>query len=60
MDRVVYSDGSHPEDFPEGLDPWPVEADGQGESLSRIDPQAYGNDPENWTATDASPGGANP
>ena len=60
VDRVVYSDGSHPEDFPEGLDPWPVEADGQGESLSRIDPQAYGNDPENWTATDASPGGANP
>ena len=60
VDRAVYSDGSHPEDFPEGLDPWPAEADGQGGSLSRIDPQAYGNDPENWKAGDASPGSVNP
>ena len=34
----LYSDGSQPQDFAAGADPWPVEADGQGESLSRIDP----------------------
>jgi len=45
VDRVVYSDGSHAQDFAEGVDPWPTQADGQGSSLSRIDPAAYGNDP---------------
>ena len=56
VDRVVYSDGSRPQDFPLGTDPWPAEADGQGQSLTRIDPTAYGNDPINWTAAAPSPG----
>ena len=60
VDRVVYSDGLHPQDFPEGVDPWPVKANGEGMSLSRINPQTYGNDPENWRAAAPSPGQANP
>ncbi|MBN1506534.1 MAG: hypothetical protein JW955_06795, partial [Sedimentisphaerales bacterium] len=52
VDRVVYSDGSHPRE----ADPWPIQADGQGSSLSRIDAAAYGNDPANWQATTPSPG----
>jgi hypothetical protein len=56
VDRVSYSDGSHPLDFATGVDPWPVEADGLGKSLARIDPQAYGNDPGNWRAAPPSPG----
>jgi hypothetical protein len=52
VDRVNYSDGSHPV----GEDPWPVEPDAQGKSLMRIEPADYGNDPENWTAADPSPG----
>jgi hypothetical protein len=55
VDRVVYSDGAHPS----GADPWPAEADGQGVSLTRIDPTAYGNDPINWQASVPSPGAAN-
>ncbi|HER34747.1 MAG TPA: hypothetical protein ENO19_04705 [Halothiobacillaceae bacterium] len=55
VDRVVYSDGSHPE----GADPWPAEADGYGLSLTRIDPTAYGNDPINWDATSPSLGSTN-
>jgi len=60
VDRVVYSDGSHPGDFPEGVDPWPVQPDGHGYSLSRTGPGTYGNDPDNWRASDPSPGRANP
>ncbi len=60
VDRISYSDGSHPQDFATGVDPWPVEADGQGKSLHRIDPHAYGNDPENWRAAIPSPGRASP
>jgi len=60
VDRVVYSDGSHPQDFPDGEDRWPVEANGQGSSLSRTVPGNYGNDPGNWQASDPSPGRANP
>jgi hypothetical protein len=52
VDRVNYSDGSHPV----GEDPWPTEPDGFGKSLMRIVPANYGNDPENWTAADPSPG----
>jgi len=52
VDRVNYSDGSHPA----GDDPWPVEPDGAGKSLIRIVPSDYGNDPENWTAESPSPG----
>ncbi len=56
VDQVAYSDGSHPEGFAQGIDPWPVEADGTGLSLTRIDPAAYGNNPENWKAAAPSPG----
>jgi len=51
VDRVNYSDGSHPV----GEDPWPAEPDGQGKSLMRIVPADYGNDPENWIAANPSP-----
>lgn len=52
IDRVNYSDGSHPS----GEDPWPVDADGFGPSLTRRAPEDYGNDPENWIAANPSPG----
>ncbi len=52
VDRVNYSDGSHPV----GEDPWPIDADGFGPSLIRKDPEDYGNDPENWLAANPSPG----
>jgi hypothetical protein len=58
MDRVSFSDGAHPENFAGGLDPWPVEADGQGSSLTRLAPDRYGNDPNNWQAALPSPGSA--
>jgi CotH protein/lamin tail-like protein/chitobiase/beta-hexosaminidase-like protein len=47
-DRIVYGDGS-----------WPLEANGQGLSLHRIDPARYGNDPANWQAASPSPGRPN-
>ena len=56
VDRVVYSDGSNPQDFPAGVDPWPTEADGEGLSLNRIERGAYGNEPVNWLAASPSPG----
>ena len=51
-DRVNYSDGSHPV----GDDPWPMGPDGTGKSLIRRVPADYGNDPDNWTAANPSPG----
>ncbi len=54
--RVSYSDGSHPEDCPGGVDFWPSEADGDGESLARKVSSDYGNDPDNWIAASPSPG----
>ncbi|MHC4387114.1 MAG: hypothetical protein ACYSX1_00740, partial [Planctomycetota bacterium] len=60
VDRINYSDGSHPEDCPGGIDLWPAQADGGGKSLVRIDPNLYGNDPNNWDADTPSPGIANP
>ncbi len=56
LDRIVYSDGLHPGEAAGGLDLWPAQADGQGRSLHRIDPTAYGNDPANWRAADPNPG----
>jgi hypothetical protein len=56
IDRVSFSDGSHPEDCPGGVDLWPVEADGTGQSLKRRVPSDYGNDPDNWIASAPSPG----
>lgn len=38
VDVVLYDNNS----------PWPLEADGRGRSLVRVDPTAYGNDPANW------------
>jgi hypothetical protein len=60
IDRINYSDGSHPEDCPGGVDLWPTEPDGAGKALARIDPGRYGNDPNNWDANAPSPGTANP
>jgi len=56
VDRVVYSDGSHPV----GEDPWPPSADGQGHSLHRIAPAGYGNDVVSWQAAAPTPGHPNP
>jgi hypothetical protein len=56
IDRVNYSDGSHPENCPGSVDLWPVEADGNGMALTRKVPTDYGNDPENWFASVPSPG----
>jgi hypothetical protein len=60
IDRLNYSDGSHPEDCPGGVDLWPTEADGGGKSLSRKVPSDYGNDVANWKAGAPSPGRTNP
>jgi hypothetical protein len=57
IDRVNYSDGSHPENCPGNIDLWPTEADGNGMALVRNVSTNYGNDPENWIASPPSPGG---
>ncbi|MFT5191521.1 MAG: hypothetical protein ACI957_004561, partial [Verrucomicrobiales bacterium] len=49
VDRVNYGDGEL----------WPVGADGQGLSLTRLDESGYGNDVVNWTAEAPSPGVGN-
>jgi len=56
VDRVNYSDGSHPV----GEDPWPTGPDGGGQSLTRISSSAYGNDVINWKGATPSPGQVNP
>jgi hypothetical protein len=56
IDRINYSDGSHPENCPGGTDLWPTEPDGSGKSLTRRVFSEYGNDPSNWTASVPSPG----
>lgn len=56
VDRVVYSDGSHPEDCPGDVDLWPADADEGGKSLRRIAGDRYGNDPNNWVSDTPSPG----
>lgn len=52
VDKVKYFD----------VAPWPTAADGLGQSLTRVTPGNYGNDPVNWTAATPTPGpqGANP
>ena len=52
VDRVSYSDGSHPENVSGSVDLWPAGPDGGGASLHRISDELYGNDPNNWTAAD--------
>ncbi|MHC4749204.1 MAG: hypothetical protein ACYTFW_04950 [Planctomycetota bacterium] len=56
IERVTYSDGSHPEDCPGGVDLWPAEADGTGVSLERVSTSLYGNDPNNWIVAAPTPG----
>ena len=56
VDSISYSNGSRPDRFPAGLDPWPREADGQGMSLTRIVTDGYSNDFHNWHAASPSPG----
>ncbi|NIP96664.1 MAG: lamin tail domain-containing protein [Akkermansiaceae bacterium] len=48
VDTVIYSDDA----------PWPVSADGSGNSLERVDPLAYGGEPLNWR--DSSNSGGTP
>ena len=48
VDRVDYSDQA----------PWPLGADGLGESLHRNNPVTYGDFAASWTAADPSPGSA--
>ena len=56
VDRMTYSDGSHPANFPAGVDPWPAQANGGGQSLTRADPGRWGDDPFNWRALVPTPG----
>jgi hypothetical protein len=56
IDRITYSDGSHPDDNPDEADLWPMEPDGDGASLTRKVSADYGNDPANWMAALPSPG----
>jgi hypothetical protein len=39
--------------------PWPTGADGNGPSLQRSAPTAYGNEPTNWFASGITPGDTN-
>ena len=52
VDKVKYFDAA----------PWPIAADGAGQSLTRVTLANYGNDPVNWTAATPTPGpqGVNP
>jgi len=59
VDRIDYSDGSHGQGFPGGRDPWPIDTDGYGLSLSRLFPTRYSNDPNNWQAAVPTPGSVN-
>jgi len=56
IDRINYSDGSHPENCPGGIDLWPIWPDGLGLSLTRRVSYEYGNDPDNWAASVPTPG----
>jgi hypothetical protein len=56
VERVDYSDGSHPNGEPGDIDLWPTQADGLGKSLTRTSNSLYGNDPNNWTAATPTPG----
>ncbi len=45
-DEVAYTDAA----------PWPTDADGSGNSLTRLGPLLWGNDPSSWSAAAATPG----
>ena len=57
IDNVSYSDGKHHENFA-GLDPWRYTsmANGKGQSLQKINPNLFGDDVNNWMASEAAPG----
>jgi hypothetical protein len=59
IDRVNYSNGSHAEDCPGGVDLWPTTADGTSASLGRLLAPLYGNDPANWLGFSPTPGSSN-
>lgn len=46
LDEVFYDD----------LSPWPLEADGLGQSLQRVSESAYGNAADSWVAAVPTPG----
>jgi hypothetical protein len=48
VDRINYS----------AVSPWPVSANGTGQSLQKISHSLYGNDPANWTTATPNPGSA--
>lgn len=50
VEKVAYADAA----------PWPVNADGLGSSLQRIETTLFGNDPINWQAAAPTAGLANP
>ncbi|HEX5222189.1 MAG TPA: lamin tail domain-containing protein [Verrucomicrobiae bacterium] len=50
VEKISYSD----------VAPWPVNADGLGASLQRIEPTLFGNDPMNWQAAMPTAGQVNP
>jgi hypothetical protein len=56
VERVTYSDGTHPGSDPVEPDLWPTAADGAGKSLGRISPTSCCNDPNNWQAITPTPG----
>jgi hypothetical protein len=49
IDSVRYND----------IAPWPIDANGNGPALQRLNSSAYADDPINWFASGATPGGAN-
>jgi hypothetical protein len=49
VDKVNYLDNA----------PWPSTTDGTGFSLQRRDPRRFGNEPDNWTGAQPTPGVAN-
>ncbi|MBM4103730.1 MAG: hypothetical protein FJ263_06700 [Planctomycetes bacterium] len=56
VERVGYSDGSHPGEDSVEPDLWPIDADGGRKSLGRKNTALYGNDPNNWQAITPTPG----
>jgi hypothetical protein len=46
IEKIEYDDAN----------PWPTSCDGEGDSLTRIDPDAYTNDVLNWQAAMPTPG----
>ena len=52
VEQVNYSDGSHPVDD----DPWPISADGEGDSLNRVSAASFSNDAGNWSGSNLTPG----